>query len=106
MSPRCRIDTKYLGSFLDRPAHRAALGEQVLGQGLWLRKGIVTQELYNGRNGRDRRLGVALFPVQDGPTDDSRLSCDFWLGEVRNKAPAPNMITQRAGLKIVCLWNQ
>ena len=73
----------------------------MLRNGHWLWKRIVTQELGNGR---DRRLGVALFPVQDGPTDDSKLSCDFLLGEVQNKTSPPDMLAKSARFKIRFLW--
>jgi hypothetical protein len=76
------------------------LGEQVLRQGLWLRERIVAQEPHNGWNGRNRRLGMALFLVQSGPGNDSELISNFLLGKLQNKASSPDMLTQSMGLKI------
>ena len=105
ISPRSRIDTDCPGGLFDRPAHRPALGQQVFGKSLWLRKEILTQKPYNGWYGLNRRHRMTLFPVQNGPENDSELIGNFLLGKLQNKAPTPDMLTQGRWFKILWLWN-
>ena len=78
----------------------------MLGQGPWLRKGIVAKELYNGGYGSNWWFSVTFFPVQDGPGINTKLLSNFFLGESYFESPPSDMFSQGRWLKIIWFLNQ
>ena len=105
-APDCQFHSSYFGCKFNRPTQYSAHLQQETCLGTRFSQWVISQESDDCRDTANRRLRVALFPVQNGPRTDFESIRNFPLQKSQFEAPFFDMFSQAPGLKIIGFWNQ